>query len=153
MSHDFQEFSISTLFRFTEVGFLACDMGFPDQALAIFSALAIVQPGIPHHLMNKAIVHGRYGRLDHATKLLFSLLENFPDSQIVKAILGLLLVQQQDARALHYLDEVLNGAADKDAVAVAQSCYDLACQLRDNQTFKPALDDLQFFRHHNNRLL
>ena len=149
MSHVIQEFPAVTLSQLAEAGFLACDMGLPDQAIAIFSGLALIQPTLPHPVMNQAIVHARYDNLDQAVALLLPLLERFPQSQIVKAVLGMFFVQQNDPRAITLLEKVLQSKSDVDAMAVAQSCYALAQQQQASRKLSPPTDGLQFFRHYN----
>ena len=146
MSHAEKEILPTTLFQLAEVGFLACDMGLPEQAIAIFSGLARIQPAIPHPVIHQAIVHARYGGVDQAVELLLGLLERFHDSPLVKAMLGMCFVQQEDPRAMALLDEVLQEDSDAEAVAVARSCYELAKQQQADYLFYPAMETLQFFR-------
>lgn len=149
MSHDIPELSAVTLSHLAEAGFLACDMGLPDQAISIFSGLALIQPTIPHPILNQAIVNARYEKLDQAIELLLPLSERFPQSQIVKAILGMLFVQQNDPRAISLLEEVIQSKSDVDAIAVAESCYELAQQQQASRKLNPPTEELQFFRHYN----
>lgn len=147
MSHAEDAISPAALFQLVEAGFLACDMGLPEQALVIFSGLALVQPDIPHPVIHQAIVHARYGRVDQAVELLLALQERFHDSQIVKAMLGMLFVQQEDPRAMVLLDEVLEDGTDAEAVAVARSCHELARKQQAGYLHHPSMEALQYFRN------
>lgn len=147
MSPAVEAITPAALFQLAEAGFLACDMGLPEQALVIFSGLALVQPGIPHPVIHQAVVHARYGRVDQAVELLFGLQERFHDSQIVKAMLGMFFVQQEDPRAMALLDEVLEDGTDVEAVAVARSCHELARSQQAGYLLHPSMDALQYFRN------
>lgn len=139
--------SPAALFQLVEAGFLACDMGLPEQALVIFSGLALVQPDSPHPVIHQAVVHARYGRVDQAVELLLGLQERFHDSQIVKAMLGMLFVEQEDSRAMALLDEVLEDGTDAEAVAVARSCHELARRQQEANLPHPSMEALQYFRN------
>jgi len=147
MSNAEEALSPATLFKLAEAGFLACDMGLPEQALVIFSGLALVQPDIPHPVMHQAVVHARCGRVDQAVELLLELRERFHDSQIVKAMLGMFFVQQEDPRAMALLDEVFEDGTDDEAVAVARSCHDLARRQQFDRLPHPSMEALQYFRN------
>jgi|GEM_PF-1653453 len=146
MSHAEEAMSTDALFQLVEAGFLACDMGLPEQALAIFSGLARVQPDIPHPVMHQAVVHARYGKVDQAIELLLGLQERFHDSHLVKAMLGMFFVQQEDPRAMALLDEVLEDGTDAEAVAVARSCYELARRQQMGYLPYSSMESLQYFR-------
>lgn len=146
MSHAENELLPATLLQLAEVGFLACDMGLPEQALAIFSGLALIQPAVPHPVIHQAIVHARYARVDQSVELLLGLHERFHDSQIVKAMLGMFFVHQEDPRAMALLNEVLQDGRDAEAVAVARSCYELARKQQADSLLNAAIEELQFFR-------
>ena len=147
MSRVEETISSAALFQLAEVGFLACDMGLPEQALVIFSGLAFVQPDIPHPVIHQAVVHARYGRVDQAVELLLGLQERFHDSPIVKAMLGMLFVQQEDLRAMALLDEVLEDGTDAEAVAVARTCHALARSQQESYLPHPSMEALQYFRN------
>jgi tetratricopeptide (TPR) repeat protein len=133
----------------SEAGFLASEMGLPSQAIAIFSALAKIRPDQPHPIINLALVYARYERTDEAVELLQSLLEKFPQQQMVQSVLGMCLVQQEKPEALALLEQVLAQKSDMDAVNVARSCYELARQQQANREYRPPTEGLQFFRHYN----
>ena len=146
---DILDFTV--MLQLSEVGFLAGDMGLPNQAIAIFRHLFNIKPEIPHLGVNLALVYARYEKVDEAIEVLTSLRNRFPDNQMVKAVLGMCLVQQAKPGAIELLDEVLAEKSDTDAMNIARSCYDLAKEQRVDTSYEPVTEGLQFFRHYNNQ--
>jgi predicted Zn-dependent protease len=151
MSTEPEILDFTVMLQLSEVGFLAGDMGLPDQAIAIFYNLFKLKPEIPHMGVNLALVYARYEKIEDAIELLLTLKDKFPQNQMVKAVLGMCLVQQAKPGAIELLDEVLTEKTDSDAMNIARSCYDLAKQQRVDKTCEPVVDGLQFFRHYNNQ--
>ena len=150
-STDSEILDFTVMLQLSEVGFLAGDMGLPDQAIAIFYNLFKIKPEISHMGVNLALMYARYEKVDDAIEVLISLKNKFPENQMVKAVLGMCLVQQAKPGAIELLDEVLTEKTDSDAMNIARSCYDLAKEQRVDHSYAPVTDGLQFFRHYNNQ--
>lgn len=152
MSTESDILDFTVMLQLSEAGFLAGDMGLPEQAIAIFYHLFKIKPEIPHMGVNLALIYARYEKIDDAIEVLVSLKSKFPENQMVKAVLGMCLVQQAKPGAIELLDEVLTEKTDSDAMNIARSCYDLAKEQQASPAYEPVTDGLQFFRHYNNQI-
>ncbi len=135
--------------RLTETGFLASECGLHGEAEQLLAALADVKPDIPFPLVGLAIVRARSGRLEQAIDELRQLIVRYPDCEIAKASLGMLMVQANQVGAAELFNEVLDSGSDPHAVNVAQSCLDLA--RKPPEPPADTSDALEYFRHMNLR--
>ncbi|MCC5811364.1 MAG: hypothetical protein JJU06_13420 [Ectothiorhodospiraceae bacterium] len=135
--------------RLTETGFLASECGLHAEAEQLLASLAEVKPDIPFPLVGLAIVRARSGRLEQAIDELRRLIARYPDCEIAKASLGMLLVQANQGGAAELFNEVLDSGTDPHAVNVAQSCLDLARKPSEPQA--DSSETLEYFRHMNVR--
>jgi hypothetical protein len=121
--------SVDVLERLTEVGFLASECCLHASAEAIFASLATIRPNNPSPLIASATVRARRGEVDAAVEQLRGVIERHPDSEMAKAVLGMVLVSSGRHGALVLLQDVLATQRDPGAVNVAQCCVELARRL------------------------
>lgn len=136
--------------RLAETGFLATEFGMDEHAERIFVQLARLKPGKPSPRIALAMVQARRGQIDMAIGALRQLLEEQPECDLARAVLGTMLVHIGDGEARELLEGVITRAVDPSAVAVAESCLEQArataspVSPREGQT-------IELFRHHNIR--
>lgn len=137
--------------RLAETGFLATEFGMDAHAERIFESLARLKPGKPSPRIALAMVQARRGEVKPAIAALRQLLDEQPECELARAVLGTMLVHIGDPVAGELLDGVVARASDPAAVSVAQSCLEQAAVASAQVT---ARDDhtVEFFRHHNVRL-
>lgn len=135
--------------RLAETGFLATEFGLHEQAERIFTALEKLRAGKPSPLIALAMVQARRGRMQPAIASLRETIEQFPESELARAILGTMLVHIGDLEGRDLLEGVISRDSDADAVSVAVSCLE--------QAAKPAAPPstpagaVEYFRHYNVR--
>lgn len=133
--------------RFAETGFLATEFGLHEQAEHIFECLVGLKPGKPSPVLALAIVRGRRGRINEAIGMLRELIEQHPDFELARAILGSMLLHIADAEGSQMLQGVIARDADSSAVGVATSLLEQA-QL---PPVESAVSNVEFYRHYNPR--
>jgi hypothetical protein len=135
--------------RLAETGFLATEFGLHEQAEQIFECLAKLKPGRPSPHIALAMVQARRGRMSQGIAALREVIDQHPDSELARAVLGSMLVHIGDSDGRGLLEEVIARGADSAAVGVAVSCID---QARAQAPPEPAApSSVEFFRHYNVR--
>jgi predicted Zn-dependent protease len=134
--------------RLAEIGFLASECGLHDEAEKIFRWMAKVKPGNPSSLIALAMVRARRGSTEQAIEALKHVIADHAESEMAKAVLGMILVQCKQPGALPLFEEVLASAQDHGAVNIANCCIDLAREQKSNAE-PAATESLEFFRHYN----
>lgn len=136
--------------RLAETGFLATEFGMDEHAERIFVQLACLKPGKPSPRIALAMVQARRGQMDMAIGALRQLLDEQPECDLARAVLGTILVHVGDAEARELLEGVITRAADPSAVAVAESCLEQARAAASPESQREG-QTIEFFRHHNIR--
>lgn len=135
--------------RVAETGFLATEFGLDDHAERIFLALAKLKPGRPSPRIALAMVQARRGRVDEAIAALCLLLEEHPESDLARAVLGTMLVHARRPFAEGLLDDVVMHSQDQSAISVAKTGLE---QLKARAVDESAASEaVALFRHHNTR--
>lgn len=135
--------------RLAETGFLATEFGLHEQAERIFSALAKLKAGKPSPLIALAMVQARRGRMQPAIASLRATIEQYPQSELARAILGTMLFHIGDPEGRELLERVIAHDCDADAVSVAAS-YLQQATVPVAQPSTPA-GAVEYFRHYNVR--
>lgn len=136
--------------RLAETGFLATEFGMDEHAERIFLHLATLKPGKPSPRIALTMVQARRGHIDAAICALRDLIDELPECDLARAVLGTMLVHVGHPEALTLIQDVIARATDPSAVSVAESCLEQAravsteAAAREGQT-------IEFFRHHNIR--
>lgn len=136
--------------RLAETGFLATEFGMDEHAERIFVQLACLKPGKPSPRIALAMVQARRGQIDAAITALRQLLDEQPECDLARAVLGTMLVHIGDAEARGLLEDVIARAVDPSAVSVAESCMEQARTAASPATTREG-QTIEFFRHHNIR--
>jgi len=136
--------------RLAETGFLATEFGMDEHAERIFVQLNLLKPGKPSSRIALAMVRARRGQIDVAIAALRQLLDEQPECDLARAVLGTMLVHVGDPEARELLTDVISRAADPGAVSVAESCLDQARASAAPETPRE-VQTVEFFRHHNIR--
>jgi hypothetical protein len=136
--------------RLAETGFLATEFGLHEQAESIFICLAKLKRGKPSPRIALAMVQARRGRMTEAIDALRNVIEQHPESELARAVLGSMLVHIGESEGRELLNDVVARGVDSDAVNVAVSCIDQArAQQLPVQPEPPA--PVEYFRHYNIR--
>jgi hypothetical protein len=136
--------------RLAETGFLATEFGLHEQAEQIFQCLAKIKRGKPSPLFALAMVQARCGRMTQGIAALRDVIEQHPDSELARAVLGSMLVHIGDVEGNALLEAVIARGADSAAVGVAVSCLDQARAAAAPSPPAPS-SSVEFFRHYNVR--
>lgn len=135
--------------RLAETGFLATEFGLHEQAERIFECLAKLKPGKPSPHIALAMVQARRGRIKEGIAALRDVIDQHPDSELARAVLGSMLIHVGDPEGRELLGGVIARDLDSAAVGVAVSCVD--------QGQAPApppastVSSAEYFRHYNVR--
>ncbi len=136
--------------RLAETGFLATEFGLHEQAESIFESLARLKRGKPSPRIALAMVQARRGRMTEAIDALRNVIEQHPDSELARAVLGSMLIHIGESEGRELLNGVVARGADSDAVNVAVSCIDQArAQQLPVEPEPPS--SVEYFRHYNVR--
>lgn len=133
-----------------ETGFLATEFGMDEHAERIFLHLAALKPGKPSPRIALAMVQARRGHIDAAISALRELIDELPECDLARAVLGTMLVHVGNPEALTLFQDVIARATDPSAVSVAESCLDLARAVSSEAAARDRLT-IEFFRHYNIR--
>lgn len=136
--------------RLAETGFLATEFGLDHQAELIFRCLICLRPGKPSPRIALAMVEARCGRMQSAIGQLRQLIEEHPDLELARAVLGTMLLHVGEAGARQLLDDIVAHGSDPGAVSVAASCIEQV-QTEQARTADKERAALEFHRHHNIR--
>jgi predicted Zn-dependent protease len=136
--------------RLAETGFLATEFGLDDEAERIFRCLTRLRPGQPSPRIALAMVEARRGRMDSAIGQLRQIIEEHPQLDLAKAVLGTMLLHVGEPGALEFLEGIVAKGGDPGAVSVAASCIEQA-QAEQARTADKEHAALEFHRHHNIR--
>ncbi len=134
--------------RLAEAGFLASECGMHEEAATLFRCMAQLKPGNPSPLIALAMALARAGSGEQAIEELKLVIAQHPDSEMAKAVLGMIMVQRKQSGALELFEEVFASAKDKNAINVANSCIELARE-QNTETKQTASESLEFFRYYN----
>ncbi len=140
--------------RLAETGFLATEFGLHEQAARIFSCMRRLKPGKPSPRIALAMVLARSGNMQRAIADLHDIIEQSPESELARAVLGTMLVHIGDQEGLRLLEDVVARGVDKAAIDVASSGIDQAraqATARAASTTEAHADAMEFFRHYNVR--
>ena len=133
--------------RLAETGHLASECGLHEEAERIFCHLVSARPGNPSPLIALAIVRSCAGRTEQAIDNMREVVEDHPDSEMAKAVLGMFLSQTRQPGADGLFGELLANGKDPAAIQVARLC------MKDEVPVPtaPASESLEYFRHYNLR--
>jgi predicted Zn-dependent protease len=141
--------------RLAETGFLATEFGLHQQAELIFSCLVRLKPGKPSPHVALAMVQARRGRMESAIASLREVIDQHPDSELARAVLGTMLVHIGEAEGRELLEGVIARDIDADAVGVASSCVDpagITTPTQSSAAETPSVTGaVEYFRHYNVR--
>jgi predicted Zn-dependent protease len=136
--------------RLAETGFLATEFGLDHQAEFIFRHLIRLRPGKSSPRIALAMVEARCGRMHSAIEQLRQLMEEYPDLELARAVLGTMLLHVGEPGALQLLEDIVARSEDPGAVSVAASCIEQA-QAEQARASDKEHAALEFHRHHNIR--
>jgi hypothetical protein len=135
--------------RLAETGFLATEFGLHEQAECIFQCLAKLKPGKPSPPIALAMVQARRGRIAQGITALREVIEQHPDSELARAVLGSMLVHIGDGEGHELLEDVIARGVDSAAVSVATAYIDQARAQAPPPKAPPS--SVEYFRHYNVR--
>ena len=136
--------------RLAETGFLATEFGLDHQAELIFRSLIRLRPGKPSPRIALAMVEARRGQMQSAIGQLRQIIEEYPDLELARAVLGTMLLHIGEPGALQFLEDIVARGGDPGAISVAASCIEQAQAERARNADKEHAA-LEFHRHHNIR--
>lgn len=143
--------------RLAETGFLATEFGLHEQAERIFECLAKLKPGKPSPHIALAMVQARRGRIAEGIAALREVINQHPESELARAVLGSMLIHVGDHEGRELLEGVIARDQDSAAVGVAVSCVDQRQASAAPPEASPAspseskMSSVEYFRHYNVR--
>ena len=102
-----------------QIALLGAEVGDAAATLQIAEVLQHARPDLPHARAVLAMGHLNLGRRDEAVRELEATLQQFPDFQLGKALLGVCMKVGGHTGWQHHLDAVSDAGRDEFAVGLA----------------------------------
>ncbi len=143
--------------RLGEAGCLACECGLLEEAEQIYSCLVKLKPSSAGAHIGLAIVQSMKGMASVAAENMRKVVAEFPENDMAKAVLGLVLAELRQPEAEELFKQVLANGKNQDAMHIARLCMPDAPKEQAKETKQEAApvanasESLEVFRHRNIR--